>query len=216
MGEETSFSVANKRSIKQGIHWLQRVKTWQLLLILVITLLLGATFLRLNNIGMVERRTAVITADKQGNNEITKARLFDLQRYSSAHMNADSGVVYLTEQYQRDTQAAIAAASVNNTANNINAKADAACKAQYAGYSQAYVQCFAAELAKYPSGSNAPDKAVLPNPVLYRHSFSSPAWSPDFAGFTIVICFIITVVIVARMLSLLLLRALIRRHYSSI
>lgn len=179
-------------------------------------LLISATFLRLNNIGMVERRTAVINADEAGDNEITKARLFDLQRYSSAHMNADSGVVYLAEQYQRDTQAAIAAASVNNTANNINVKADAACKAQYGGYSQAYVQCFAAELAKYPSGSNAPDKASLPSPGLYRHSFFSPIWSPDFAGFSVLICIVITLVIVARMLSLLLLRAMLRRHYSSI
>lgn len=179
-------------------------------------LLLAATFLRLNNIGMVERRTAVINADKQGDNEITKARLFDLQRYSAAHMNADTGVVYLAEQYQRDTQAAIAAASVNNTADNINAKADAACKAQYSGYSQAYVQCFAAELAKYPSGSNAPDKAVLPNPSLYRHSFSSPMWSPDFAGFAVVVCLVITVVIIARIVSLLLLRAMLHRHYTNI
>lgn len=208
--------MADKRHIKRGIYWLQRVKTWQLLLVLIVMLLVAATFLRLNNIGMVERRTAVISADKAGNIEVTKARLFDLQRYSAAHMNADSGVVYLTEQYQRDTQAAIAAASVNNSADNINAKADAACKAQYAGYSQAYVQCFAAELAKYPSGSNAPDKAVLPSPGLYRHSFSSPAWSPDFAGFTIIICVVITVVIIARTFSLLLLRALLHRHYSSI
>jgi len=208
--------VANKQHIKEGIHWLQRIKTWQLLLVLIVMLLISATFLRLNNIGMVERRTAVINADEAGDNEITKARLFDLQRYSSAHMNADSGVVYLAEQYQRDTQAAIAAASVNNTANNINVKADAACKAQYGGYSQAYVQCFAAELAKYPSGSNAPDKASLPSPGLYRHSFFSPIWSPDFAGFSVLICIVITLVIVARMLSLLLLRAMLRRHYSSI
>lgn len=212
----TSFTVADKRHIKEGIHWLQRIKTWQLLLVLVIMLLLTATFLRLNNIGMVERRTAVISADKAGNNEVTKARLFDLQRYTSAHMNADSGVVYLVEQYQRDTQAAIAAASVNNSADNINAKADAACKAQHAGYSQAYVQCFAAELAKYPSGSNAPDKAVLPNPGLYRHTFSSPVWSPDFAGFALAICLAITLVVVVRLLSLLLLRALLHRHYSGI
>ena len=208
--------MADKRRIKQGIHWLQHIKTWQLLLVLVVMLLVAATFLRLNNIGMVERRTAVINADKQGDSEITKARLFDLQRYSTAHMNADSGIVYLAEQYQRDTQAVIAAASVNNSADNINTKADAACKAQFAGYSQAYVQCFAAELAKYPSGSNAPDKAVLPNPALYSHSFSSPLWSPDFAGFTLIICVGITVVIIARLLSLLLLRAMLRRHYSSI
>lgn len=205
--------MADKRHIKEGIDWLQRIKTWQLVLVLIVMLLLSATFLRLNNIGMIERRTAVINADKAGDEEVTRARLFDLQRYSAAHMNADTGVVYLVEQYQRDTQAAIAAASAREGENNINAKADAVCKAQHAGYSQAYVQCFAAELAKYPSGINSPDKANLPSPSLYRHTFFSPIWSPDFAGFSILICLLITVVILLRLASLLLLRALLRRHY---
>ena len=179
--------------------------------------LLSATFLRLNNIGMIERRTAVANADKQGDQELIKARLFDLQRYSAAHMNADSGVIYLQEQYARDTQASIEAASARDSGGeNINTKADRTCKAQFGGYSQAYVQCFAAELAKYPSGSNAPEKANLPSPSLYRHEFTSPAWSPDFAGFSLIICGLILVLIVARLFSLLLLRALLHRHYSSV
>ena len=195
---------------------MQRVRTWQLILLLIVMGMLSATFLRLNNIGMIERRTAVFSADKQGNQESIRARLFDLQRYAAAHMNADSGVIYLEAQYQRDTQAAIEAASAREGSDNINVKADQACKAQFGGYSQAYVQCFASELAKYPSGTNAPDKASLPSPSLYRHAFSSPAWSPDFAGFSLLICGLIIVLIVTRLLSLLLLKALLRRHYSSV
>lgn len=165
---------------------------------------------------MVERRTAVFAADKQGDAETTRARLFDLQRYSATHMNADSGTVYLEEQYKRDTQVAIEAASARNQGNNINLQADQACKAQFGGYSQAYVQCFASELAKFPSGVNAPDKANLPSPSLYRHDFSSPPWSPDFAGFGVLICLLVALVIIVRLLSLLLLRALLHRHYSSV
>lgn len=180
-------------------------------------MLITATFLRLNNIGMIERRSAVINADKGGSDsETIRARIFDLQRYVAAHMNADSGTVYLSEQYRRDTQAAIEAASARESADNINVKADAVCKAQFGGYSQAYVQCFASELAKYPSGSNAPDKANLPNPSLYRHDFSSPIWSPDFAGFGVLFCLLVTLVIVARLVSLMILRALVRRHYQSV
>jgi len=77
-------------------------------------------------------------------------------------------------------------------------------------------QCFAAELAKYPSGSNAPDKANLPNPSLYRHTFFSPDWSPDFAGFSVLASALLTVVILLRFLAAALLRVLLRRHYSSI
>jgi hypothetical protein len=208
--------VADRRQIKQGLSWLQRVRTWQLILLLIIVAVIAATFLRLNNIGMIERRTAVFSADKQGDQETIRARLFDLQRYSAGHMNADSGIIYLEAQYQRDTQAAIDAASARDGGNNINVLADQACKKQFGGYSQAYVQCFAAELAKYPSGSNAPDKAALPSPNLYRHAFASPVWSPDFAGFSLLICGLIVVLIATRLLGLLLLRVLLRRHYSSI
>ena len=209
-------TVVDKRRIRRGIGWLQRVHTWQLVLLLIVGAMLTATFLRLNNIGMIERRTAVLNADKQGDQEVTRARLFDLQRYSSAHMNADSGIIYLQEQYARDTQASIEAASARDGAGNVNLMADQACKAQFGGYSQAYVQCFAAELAKIPSGTNAPDKATLPSPSLYRHDFTSPVWSPDFAGFSLALCGFIAVLIVVRLLSLVLLRILLHRHYSSV
>lgn len=192
------------------------MRTWQLILLLLLVALIAATFLRLNNIGMIERRTAVLNADKQGEHEITRARLFDLQRYSAAHMNAASGTIYLEEQYRRDTQTAIEAASARESENNINVLADQACRSQFGGYSQAYVRCFASELAKYPSGVNAPDKANLPSPSLYRHDFTSPLWSPDFAGFSIVLAAIIALLIVVRLLGLVLLRAILHRHYSSV
>ena len=209
-------AVADKRRIKQGISRLQHVRTWQLILLLIFAMLIAATFLRLNNIGMVERRTAVANADEQGNQEVTRARLFDLQRYSAAHMNADSGTIYLQAQYDRDTKASIEAASARDSGTNINVLADQACKAQFGGYSQAYVQCFASELAKYPSGQDSPDKANLPSASLYRHEFSSPAWSPDFAGFSVVICVLLALAIVARIIGIGILRLLLHRHYSSV
>lgn len=208
--------MVDKRQVRRGINRLQHVRTWQLVLLLILAALITATFLRLNNIGMIERRTAVLNADKQGDNEVTRARLFDLQRYSAAHMNAASGTIYLQEQYSRDTQAIIEAASARESSDNINLLADQACKARFGGYSQAYVQCFASELAKFPSGVNAPDKANLPNPSLYRHDFASPAWSPDFAGFSLLICIVLALAIVARLLGLLILRLLLHRHYSSV
>ncbi|MES2876655.1 MAG: hypothetical protein V4678_04260 [Patescibacteria group bacterium] len=208
--------MADKRRIRQGIGWLQRIRTWQLVLLLILVGVIAATFLRLNNIGMIERRTAVLNADKQGDPEVIRARLFDLQRYSSAHMNASSGTLYLEAQYDRDTQNSIAAASSRDAGDNINVQADQVCRAQHGGYSQAYVQCFAAELAKFPSGVNAPDKANLPSPSLYRHDFSSPLWSADFAGFSVAICLFIVLIIVVRLIGILVLRGLLHRHYSSV
>lgn len=205
----------NKRTVKRSIKGLQRVKTWQLVLLVILFGLISATFLRLNNIGMIERRTAVLNADEQGDMTTIQQRLYDLQRHTGTHMNADSGVVYLEGQYKRDTQKAIQTASASSK-DNINAKADATCKQQYSGYSQAYVQCFASELAKYPAGYYGSKKAQLPDPSLYRHEFASPLWSPDFAGFSLLISAFLTLLIFLRLISLALLRMMLQKHYQSI
>lgn len=74
-------------------------------MLLLIVGFVAATFLRLNNIGMVQRREAVINADEQGNGDNIVERLYDLQRYVSAHMNTDLGQgVYLEKSYNRDLQ----------------------------------------------------------------------------------------------------------------
>jgi hypothetical protein len=97
--------VADKGRIKHNINELQRVKTWQLIVLLVIVGFVAATFLRLNNIGMVQRREAVINADKAGDEQATIQRLLDLQQFVSAHMNTDLGRgVYLENGYNRDLQ----------------------------------------------------------------------------------------------------------------
>lgn len=207
--------MTDKKQVKRSIRQLQRFKTWQLVLLLVVALLVSATLLRLNNIGMIERRTAVLAADKVGDTEVTQERLYALQRYSSSRMNADTGVIYLEEQYKRDTQAAIESAS-DGTEDNLNVRADRTCKARHGGYSQAYILCVRAELDKYPAGTNSGEEVKFPSSGLYRHEFTSPVWSPDFAGLSVVLCGFIMLVIVLRLLSLALLRALLHRHYQSV
>jgi hypothetical protein len=207
--------VADKKRVKRSIKQLQRIKTWQLVLLLILALLLTATFLRLNNIGMIQRRTAVIEADKNGDAEITQARLFDLQRYSAIHMNSNTGVVYLESQYRRDTQKAVNGTITDEPDDTINLKADRVCKRQYPGYSYAYTQCVKTEVAKYPPSAN--QKSIkYPNPALYRNEFASPIWSPDFAGFSVILSGLIVTSILLRFIGLVFLRLLLRRHYSSI
>jgi len=58
--------MADKRGTRQAIRRLEEIKTWQLVILLVMASFISATFLRLNNIGMIERRDAVINTDKEG------------------------------------------------------------------------------------------------------------------------------------------------------
>ena len=208
--------MSDRRQVRRSIQQLQKVKTWQLVLLLILMSFVAATFLRMNNTGMVQRRNAVAAADKVGNVPDITARIYDLQRWSAAHMNADSGTFYLQEQYNRDAQRALRQSSDLSAASaQANADAEAVCHPQFNGWSTAYMQCFLAELAKHPSSEKLPEPK-LPSPALYRYSFVSPLWSPDFAGWSIIGCLVIILMIIGRIISLFVLRLMLRRHYQSV
>jgi hypothetical protein len=210
--------VVDKRQIRQTIKGLQRVKTWQLFIVFILAVFVAATFLRLNNIGMVERRNSVIDADDAGQATNTVNRLYDLQRYVSSHMNTDMGKgVYLESSYKRGYQAAIdAAASDNNPNGNIYKKAQEVCAPQFTRYSYAYLQCTTGELAKYPAASDPASSVKEQPPNTYLHAYVSPLWSPDFAGWSVLVCLALVVMIVARITAILVLRAMLHRHNTNI
>ncbi len=167
---------------------------------------------------MIERRTAVLNSDKRGIDQTTEQRLFDLQRYAAAHMNADSGVFYLEAAYERDVRKITEARDSQSETAKDRQKADAICKSRYGGIEHlAYVYCFTDQLsAAIKARGGTPEEVKLPSPELYRHEFTSPFWSPDFAGFSILVSLFITVVIVLRLISLGVLRLLLRQHYKAI
>lgn len=210
--------MADKTQVKRTIKDLQRVKTWQLLIILLLAVVVAATLLRLNNIGMVERRAVVMSTDEAGNDEQIIERLYDLQQYVSSHMNTSLGKgVYLEASYKRDSQAVLdAAASDSNPNGNIYKKAQEACAPRFSNYSTAYLQCTTSELAKYPAATDLQSAVILPVPESYLHSFVSPLWSPDWAGWAVLICLVLVVLIIARIISLVILKLLLKRHYKSV
>ena len=207
--------MVNKKQVRRSLGQLQRVKTWQLIILLILASFVSATFLRLNNIGMVERREAVYTADIAGVDKITQSRLYDLQRYVSGHMNTDMDKgAFLMAAYNRDKQVLMTKAASGQNG-NIYKKAQDVCAPQYSHWSPAYVQCTVSELAKYPAGADL-NSSVNLSPNLYLHVFQSPLWSPDFAGWSLVVCVVILIMIITRFTSVGILRLLLRRHYKSI
>lgn len=206
--------MADSRNIKYNIKRLRRVKTWQLFALLLLVGFIAATFLRLNNIGMVERRNAVLSADKSGNPSVTQNRLYDLQRYVSTHMNANMGSLYLESQYKRDSQKAIDVASNDDNPNgNVTKKAQEVCAPRYAhlgGYSQAYEQCMLTEINSNGPAADPTSVVVLPKADEYRHSYTSPIWTPDFAGLSVLVCVLILLVIIGRLVSIGLLKLVLK------
>lgn len=166
---------------------------------------------------MIERRNAVLSADEVGNIDNTVNRLYDLQRYVSAHMNTDMGKgLYLEASYKRDVQAAYDKVSTDTNPNgNIYKKAQETCAPKFSRWSTAYVQCTSSELAKYPSAATLESAVQLPRADSYLHVFVSPLWSPDFAGWSVLISIVIALMILIRLLGLMTLRILLRRQYKN-
>lgn len=199
---------------------MQRVKTWQLAVLLLLMGFIAATFLRLNNIEMIQRREAVLNADKAGDLSATQTRLYDLQRYVAGHMNTNMGTIYLEGQYRRDSQKIIDAASQDGNPNgNVFKKAQDVCRPRYqslGGYSQAYQQCVISELNSYAPAGEPVTQVPLPKADEYRHSYVSPLWSPDFAGFAVLLCVLILLVIISRLVSLGVLRLVLKMRHKGL
>jgi hypothetical protein len=210
--------VVDKKHVRQRIKGLQQLKTWQLVVLLILAGFIAATFLRLNNIGMAERRAAVITADENGDQEVLVQRLSALQRYVTTHMNTDLGRgVYLEASYNRDlTLWQTKQYGDGNPNGNIYQKAQEVCAPQFSGYSTAYLQCTTSELAKYPAANNPADGSNKPPQETYIHNFASPVWSPDFAGWSLVVCAFIALFILIRLIALGVLKVLLRQHYRNV
>ena len=209
----------------------RKIKTWQLILILLPLLFVDATLLRLDHIRMTELRTAVLKADEEENDEKITKSLEELKQFVFQNMVInvvdDNGVqrvtfgtgpFYLEHSYIRAANAALQEAEKNasldeNPNGNIYQKASNACRglAISNGWSwddANYINCMMSEIQKYPEMENLQDKALasLPSTELYRKNFASPVWAPTLAGWLILVTFIIIVVIFIRMIVWIVLR----------
>ena len=209
--------VANKKQIRTALKKISMLKTWQLIILLILVLFIAATALRLNNVGMDQRREGVYSADEAGDEDIIHQRLLSLREYSSSHMNANTGAFVLKNQYDRDSQRALADAQNKSEESespngNIYKKAAEVCDPQFSGYSQAYMQCFMNELNKYPESGAVSDSVVLPTAELYQYDFASPIWTPDIAGWTVLLAIIISVVIITKITLTVVLSMFLKRR----
>lgn len=205
--------------IKRLLHKAHAIKTWQLLLVFVLALFLAATFLRFDHLKMNQLRENVIAADRAEDDTAIKESLSALRSFTFSHIiisaTEDNGVqsivlgsgpIYLEHQYLRAANAALtAAAKTNGNHNNIYASAAATCKPRaiangWAWNSPGYLECMTSELAARQGNKAGPSAVTLPSTELYRYNYASPIWAPTIAGFTLVLCAILSVVIFIRFL----------------
>jgi len=211
-----------KQSFKTFLHKLPHLKTWQLVVIVLLISLVSATFLRLNNLEMIERRTAVLSADQKGDKEEIRASLVNLQNYMSHHMNTQlNGGLYLSESYNRDRDAALEVAnSTSNPNSAVYQQASIECRARWQGgvasFRNDYVQCVIDKVSALSASTDPTASLRLPSVSSYRYDFASPLISFDLAGISVLITVILLLIILGRIISNIVLSLVLRRHYQSV
>jgi hypothetical protein len=164
------------------------VKPQYFLAVAVVSTVVAVVALRANNEHMITLRQAVYTDDK--NNTDINQPLKELQNYVTTHMNTNlsSGpnAPYPPVQLKYTYERLVAAngSAVTSANNQIYTEAQKACEQQnsadFSGRNR--VPC----IEQYVKSHNAAMPPVISD-SLYKFSFLSPTWSPDLAGWSLVL-----------------------------
>lgn len=167
------------------------IKTWYLLVAFLLCATVSVFALRQNNLTMVRLRDQVYQVDQ--NNGDVEGALRNLRAYVYAHMNtnlsAGADAVYppiqLKYTYERLADNAQKSAEAANS--QIYTDAQHYCEALYPDSFSGgpRVPC----IQDYVT-SHGVKAATIPD-SLYKFDFISPSWSPDFAGWSLVVTVIV-------------------------
>ena len=187
---------------------LRSVRPVHLVVLLVIFSAVSVLALRHNNQTMVELRQAVYAADETNGDD--EGALRDLREYVYAHMNTnlstgDTSVyppLQLTHTYDRLVEAEQSRLRDEN--GNIYSEAQEHCEELYPeSFSGGpRVPC----IREYVE-ANGVKANTIPD-SLYKFNFVSPTWSPDVAGWSIVLTAVTALALLIRSLLPIILKAL--------
>ncbi len=177
----------NKTQLRQYWAKFRTIKPWYFLAIALVSGAVAVYALRQNNLTMIRLRNEVTKADKD-NGDVEKA-LRNLREFVYVHMNTNlsSGnnaikpPIQLKYRYDRLVQSEKDRVSTSNA--KIYSDAQAFCeKTVPEGLSgRGRVPC----IQDYV-GSHGSKELPVPD-ALYKFDFVSPSWSPDLAGWSLII-----------------------------
>lgn len=175
---------------KRYLHYLwtriRFIKTWYLVAAFLVFASIAVVALRNNYTGMTRLRDAVYQADRDAGN--VEQALQNLRSYVSSHMNTnlDSGngiypPVQLKYTYERLVKAERDRAEA--VTSQIYTDAQKQCEALYPGSFSGgpRVPCIEQYIKSHGTTTRS-----IPD-ALYKFDFVSPRWSPDLAGWSIVL-----------------------------
>jgi hypothetical protein len=189
----------NRKKTHKIIKTLNSINIGWFLLATIIMIAVSAFALRSNNQNMITLRDAVYRADES--NGDTESALRQLRQYVHSHMNTNLSTgqtsVYPPIQLKYTYERLVAAQQEELRSQNESI------------YSAAQSHCEQLHPESYSGGPRVPcirdyvsERGVQSSPIpdgAYKFDFVSPRWSPDFAGFSVVVTFILALITIARM-----------------
>lgn len=199
----------DKRTLHHYWRYAKLVKPWHLFLLILLFAYLSLQAYRQNSQDVIPLVSAVLEADKQGVG--VDEALRELGNYMTNHMNSQiSSPIRLENTFYRDYEAALR--DSQPTANSeIYKQAQAVCEDPNKILSDRALCIQEYVLNNAPPGQEITD-ANLPSPDQYTYEFITPTWSPDRAGWLMVITLLVTTIFLSRIFAGWLVLKTLKRH----
>lgn len=199
----------HKRHLYHILKRLRQLRGWYFVIAILISMTVSAVALRQNNITALRLRDNVLKIDEQ-NGDVESA-LRELRRYVYSHMNTDLTVqngayppVQLKYRYDRLARAETERVSAANA--QLYTEAQGYCESLIpTGRSLNRIDC----IQNYITGKGG----AVERPVedsLYKFAFTPPVWSPDLAGWSLVITALLTTLFILRLVLVTILKHQLR------
>lgn len=201
----------NKRHLHHLLVQLRKVSAWYFVIAIIIAGLVSVVALRQNNLEAIKLRDAVTQADEKNGDVETSLR--NLRTFVYGHMNtqlASPGGAYppvqLKHRYERLVLAEKERASTQNA--KLYTEAQNYCETTIpAGRSLGRIDC----IQNYVTTHGGPTPQSIPD-SLYKFDFTPPIWSPDLAGWSMVLTGVLTLALVVRTALIGFLHSRLKHH----
>ncbi len=193
----------NKRKLHHILVVIRPISHWYFVIVFALGASAAAIALRQNNLTAIQLRDKVFQADKE--NGDTEAALQELREFTYRHMNtnlaSDTGI-YPPIQLKYTYERLIAAEQkrVEGDNQDVYNQAQQYCEANFPqGLSGGNrLPC----IKQYIDEHGAPDAKPRTIPDdLYKFDFVAPTWSPDLAGWSLVVAGFSLVLLAARLIA---------------
>lgn len=195
----------SKKHLRKIWHSISIVNTWYFFGLFGLFLLIGVLAVRQNNLKSIELRNIVLKADEQ--NIAVEQPLRELREHIYSHMNAGLSNGSLTQPIQlkhRYERLVEAEKQKSGDSQQVYSDAQAYCEQRFGqgNLREGRVPC----VQQYVSEHSGGQVSQIPE-ALFKFDFVSPKWSPDLAGWSLLLS--------GWFLALFLIRYLTERWFKS-